>query len=199
MLVNISLNTLGLVVFLFLFWRKLKEDYISSQIFSTSFLILLLLSVGYLISQKYFPFWRFWVSLSGVMLGLIISTLRLRLRFYETFETLIIAFIPWLSMIFLSDAITNSSVFSLIAAVVTMLFTLLYGVLNVRYKDFGWYKSGRIGFAGLTTFGIYFLVRGVVAIFAPFMLSFSGRYETILSGVVAFFLFLGVFNLSRSN
>ena len=47
--------------------------------------------------------------------------------------------------------------------------------------------------------GAFFLARAVVAMVLPFMLSFSGKYEVFLSGIVAFFSFMGVFNLARQK
>jgi hypothetical protein len=195
----IALNLLGFFVFLFIFWKKLKEDYIGNQVFSSAIYITVGVLASYFLSDKFFSAWWFWAGFLGFIVGLVIATIHFKLRFYETFEAAIIAFLPWLSFVFLADAIRSSSWFSLGISVFTLIFVFLFGFLNSRYRDFGWYKSGKIGFAGLTTLGVYFLTRGVVAIILPFMLSFVRNYEVMLSGLAAFFLFLAVFNLSRKS
>ena len=199
MITSIILNILGFVVFLFIFWKRLKEDYLASQVFTSAIYIATATFGLYLISLRWAFGWWFWLGFLGFVLGVLLSTVRYRLRFYETFEAAVIAFFPWLSLVFLSDAINNKSYFSLGFSLASLVFIFLFGFLNSRYKDFGWYKSGRIGFAGLTTLGIFFLTRGAIAIILPFMLSFVRDWETILSGFTAFFIFLAVFNLSRQS
>jgi len=179
------------------FWRRMKEDYVNSQIFASTIFIFLLTMVFYLVSKRFLVRYEFWLSFVGFMSGITLSSYRFKLRFYETLETSIVSVLPLTSGVYLLDAVKHSSLFSLGAFVVTFGFIYLYKFINTRYKNFGWYKSGRIGFAGLTTLGIYFMLRGVVAIIFPFMLSFSGSYDTIISGAVSFFLFLAVFDLSR--
>lgn len=197
MIYSLLLILFGSLWFSFVFWRRLKEDYINNQIFTSIIIIFLLTSAVYFISAKYLPRYTFWLSFLGFILGVAFSSSRFKLRFYETFESSIIAMFPFLSGIFLVDVVKHSSLFSLGAFAVTFSFQFIYRFINNRYKNFGWYKSGRIGFAGLTTLGIYFIIRGVVAIIFPFVLSFSGSYETIISGTASFLLFLAVFDLSR--
>lgn len=190
---------LGAFWFAFVFWRKLKEDYLNSQIFAATLAIALFISAFCFIAGKYLAGYLFWGGFAGFMLGIAVSSYRLKLRFYETFEAAVAAVFPPLSGVFLWDGIRRSSLFSLAAFVVTAGFLMIYKFINDKYKNFGWYKSGRIGFAGLTTLGLYFILRGAVALVFPFMLSFSGGYETIVSGVASFFLFLAVFDLSKKT
>lgn len=197
MVVKIFFNLLGILIFAFLFWRKEKEDYLPNQIFTTFFLILLGVSLFLLISKFFLPGAWFWLSMLGFMAGFFLSALKLGLRIYETLEAALASVLPWLSFSYLSDSITSTSWFSLIGFGITLGTFFLYLSLNTRYKNFSWYKSGRIGFAGLTSIGIYFLIRGLIAIFFPFVLSFVGDFEPILSGIAAFAFFSMVFNLSR--
>ena len=199
MAIGILFNVLGIIIFLFLFWKKLKEDYISTQIFSSAFIIIAGTLVFYLISRFYIPAWWFWFGFFGFLVGLVIAILRFGLRPYETFEAVIISVLPWVSLLYLNDSIKNASLTSLIGFAITLGIVFLYIFLNSRYKNFTWYKSGRVGFAGLTSIGIYFLIRGLIAIFFPFVVSFVVDYEPILSGSFAFSFFLLVFNLSRKS
>lgn len=199
MIEKLGLFLLGFLLFSFFFWRKLKEDYLESQIFTSIFIILGTVLLLLLISLKFFPAWWFWMAFLGFILGLGLATSRFRLRFYETLEAGIVSAFPWLACAFFYDGIKNSSWFSLAYFIFILLFLVLYQTLNVRYKDFGWYKSGKIGFAGLTTLGVFFLTRGVIAILFPFVLSFVGELEAIVSGTMAFLVFLAVFNLSKKT
>jgi len=199
MLIGILFNVLGIVIFLFLFWKKLKEDYISAQIFSSAFLIIVGIFGFYLISKFYMVTWWFWFGFIGFIVGLVIAILKFGLRPYETFEAALISILPWISLLYLNDSIKSASWISLIGFAITGGIIFLYIFLNSKYKNFTWYKSGRVGFAGLTSLGIYFLIRGLIAIFFPFVVSFVVDYEPILSGSLAFSFFLLVFNLSRKS
>ncbi len=198
-LANIILNALGLLVFLFLFWKRLKDDYTSNQIFSTSFLILFAVIVSSLISTNFFVNQMFWLNFLAVSIGLTVGVLRYKLRIYESLEAAVISILPWIGLRFLSDSITNSALPLLIASGVILLLILLFFVFDRHYKRFSWYKSGRVGFAGLTILGIFFLIRAVVAAAFGDVLSFWNVYDTILSAAVAFFAFLTVYNLAQKS
>ena len=199
MLFSVASTILGVVIFLFIFWNKQREDYPSGEIFSTSFYILLGIGLGYALSREFFASWWFWASLAGLAAGLALGLLKYRFRFFEAFEALVIGIFPWLSLLFLSDSISSSSIFSFAAFVVIVALMALYHFLDRHYKSFSWYRSGRIGFSGLTVAGVFFLIRAAVASFFPFMLSFVVSIEAILSGVAAFALFLLTFNLARQE
>ena len=199
MLFSVISTILGVAIFLFIFWNKQREDYPSGEIFSTSFYILLGIGLGALFSRQFFPPWWFWTSLAGLGVGLSLGLLRYRFRFFETFEALVIGIMPWVSLFYLSDSIASSSIFSFVAFVVVVALMALYHFLDRHYKSFSWYRSGRIGFSGLTVAGLFFLIRAAVASFFPFVLSFVVSVEAILSGIAAFILFLLTFNLARQE
>jgi len=102
-------NSIGLFVFLFVFWRKLKEDYISSQVFSTSFSIVLGIVLFNILTRIFFPTWWFWASFLGVSIGYAVGRFRFKLRALETLQALIIALLPWLGLNFLANAVSNSN------------------------------------------------------------------------------------------
>lgn len=199
MLIKAFLIIAGNLLFFFLFWKKLKEDYAADIIFTTAFYIVAGLIFAYILSMKFFPEFWFWFSFAGLLLGFLFALNRHKLRFMETFEAVIVAIAPALALLFLSDWIVNQNFHSLFLAIKTFVIFILFFLLDKHYKRFAWYKSGRIGFSGLTVMGAFFLLRAVVAMVLPFMLSFSGKYEVFLSGIVAFFSFMGVFNLARQK
>ena len=197
MLANIVTSVLGVLLFLFIFWKRLKEDYISEIIFKSAFYILVGLAIAYSLSFYFLPAWFLWVSFAGSLLGLLFGIFTLRVRFYETLEALIISFLPWLSLLFLGDSVSNSSLSSFLAFVITLIMIFVSYWFSDHYKDFTWYKSGKIGFAGLATLALILVIRSVIAIFGIHVLSFV-RQDAIVSGALAFISFLMIFNLGRN-
>jgi len=90
LIASIFTNVLGIFVFLFIFWKRLREDYSAEIIFKTAFDILVGLLAGFLLSLKFAPIACFWLIMAGALLGLAFAIFRLRVKFYETFEALII-------------------------------------------------------------------------------------------------------------
>ena len=197
MLANIIITLAGILIFLFLFWRRLKEDYPSEIVFTTSVFMLLGTSLGLLLSKKFIPAFWFWGAFSGASLGLLIGVLRYKLRIFEVMEAGTLGLLPWLGIAFLGDSIINSSLPSFLAFFAITCLVTLFAFLDSHYKNFAWYRSGRVGFSGLTTLALFFLLRAGFAPFFPFVISFTGRQDAILSAVVAFAFFLLTFNLAR--
>lgn len=190
---------LGIFIFLFAFWRRLKEDYLSTQIFSTSLYILIGVLLGNIISFKFFPDGWFWLSIIGIVVGFSVGILRFRLKFFETTEALVISSLPGLGLVFLHDSMVNSSSASFMGFLVILLLILSFLFLDAHYKKFTWYKSGKIGFSGFTILGFLFLVRAAIATVFPYVLSFAGKLDIYLSAMFAFASFLIVFNLSKQQ
>lgn len=197
MLVNIAVSFLGILALLFIFWKRLKEDYASEIIFKSAIFILVGIGVGWGWSQRFFPNWFFWTSLTGALMGLLLAILKFKLKFYESLEAFIISSFPWLAFMFLEDSVVNSSLSSFLAFVAVLIVVFVSYWLDTHYKGFTWYKSGRIGFAGLATAALVFLVRSILATGGVTMLSFVGRLESVLSGIAAFICFLLLFDLAR--
>jgi hypothetical protein len=189
----------GLFIFLFLFWKRLKEDYASSIIFTSAFYMILGVFAGSIISDRFFPAWWFWADFLGIILFLFLGIFRFKLRVFETLEAAVISFLPWLSFVFLEDSIKKTSTQSLFGFLGILFLISIFFLLDKSYKRFTWYKSGRVGFSGMTTLGTFFLTRALVASFVPNMLSLVGKFESILSAMLAFFAYLMVFNLARET
>ncbi len=197
MIANWLANVLGIIIFLFLFWKKLKEDYSSNIIFSLAFFILMGTLIGFLVSKYFFPAWFFWMEGFGAFLGLSLGITKYNTRFFETYEAFYISLMPWLSLFYLSQLINNPSFGIAMVTIVNFGFIIIFNFINVRYKNFSWYKSGKIGLAGLLTSGTFFLTRAVIASLIPSVISFLGLSEIVLSGVCAFTIFLLIYNLSK--
>ena len=145
------------------------------------------------------PLWWFWLSIVFISFGFLIGIYRFKLRIFEVIEALVVSLLPLVAIVFLRNYLSTQSIYLLFASLVSLFLFVVFLVIDKHYKRFTWYKSGRIGFSGLTIFGIFFLIRAIVAVFLPSMLSFSGKYEVYLSAIVAFAAFLTLFNLARQK
>jgi hypothetical protein len=201
---------LGVFCYLYFFWNRLKEDYVSLQIFSSAFYILGGILGGYLLSKflvasrlmvfgVYETGVHFWLSVIGSAAGFAISIFRFKLKFFETFEAYGMGLIYVLLSVFVVNTFSALSIVSLIASTSVALLIVLFYFLETKYKNISWYKSGKVGFSGLVVLGIFFLVRGAVALKFDFVLTFLGRIESVISLILTFFIFLAIYNLSQQK
>jgi len=197
--ITIALNFIAAFIFLFILWKKLKEDYLSSQIFNTGIIILFFVALLHYLSSIFIPDFWFWAVIFGALIGLAIGVIRYKYKLFETLEALIIALLPWYGIFFLTDAINNKSLTSLIGSSIIILLIAVYLLLDKHYKKFSWYKSGKVGFSGLSVLGLLFIIRAIVAISFENVLSFAERHDALLSGILAFASFLSVFHLARKK
>lgn len=197
MVSQVVTNLLGGLIFLYLFWKKLKDDYAGDMIFTTSFYVLAGIGLGLVVSKIIVPSWWFWLGLAGVSLGAGVGIIRFHLKTFELIEALAFSLIPWLGLAFASDSISNSSLSSFIGFGVCALLLALFIYLDRHYKNISWYASGRVGFSGLMVLAILFSLRALVALFFPFVLSFVGVWEPLISGLTAFIFYFLVFNLAK--
>lgn len=199
MITSILVNFFGVLSFLYFFWRRLKEDYPSNEIFSTAFFMLAGILTGSFVSRLYFPEWFFWTGFLGAGLGFSVGLLRFQFRFHESLEAAGVSFLPWLGLLFLGDSTANSSVASLFGFLICIFLIGGFFVLDIHYKKLTWYRSGRVGFAGLAVTGFFFLIRAVVAAIYPHVITVPGRFDAIISSIVAFAFFLVIYNLAKSE
>lgn len=197
---NLGLNLLGIIFFLFLFWKRLREDYSSELIFKTAFLTIFGIGIFWLISFKFLPAWFLWFTFLGALLGISLSIYRFHLRTYEVIESLVISVMPWLAIVFLANSVFNSSLSSFLGFVAILIFIFVFYYLDVHYKNFTWYKSGRVGLTGLVIVALIFITRFVVVIFNTSVLSFvSQKLELILSGVMFAIVTFFIYKLSKDE
>ena len=197
MLINLVANIVGALIFLFVLWKRLKEDYSAEIIYATGFYMLSGLVLGLVASFYISPGWWFWFSFLGLSLGFVFPVLKFKLRFYETLEASTVGLILWLLVMFLWHAVVYANVTSLLGGLVLAAILLLFFFMDRKYKGFSWYTSGRVGFSGMTTLGVFFLTRALFASYSVSVLSLTGKWDAILSSVIGFTAFLLVYNLSR--
>lgn len=183
-------NFFGILLFLFLFWKKLKEDYHYEKIFNLGLISILGLTIGHLIASSYFIDYRFWFQFLGLGLGFILGIYWQKIKFFESLDALIVSILPWFSLAYLSQAIQNSSLVSFVVFWAGLFLIFVYFYLDSQYRKFIWYKSGRVGFSGLTVVSIFFALRILIS---------NSVVESYISGAVAFVFFLLLFNLSKNK
>jgi hypothetical protein len=203
-------NIIGSVIFLFFLWRRLREDYPTNKIFSLGFFVIGAIVGSILISGIIIPNVRkvyffdpaglwFWISFAGGVIVLSISLIRLKMRFFEGIEAASIGMFFWFLVLLASYALIFKLSQVLIYAAIVAALIFLFFFLDKRYKRFTWYKSGKVGFSGLTLLAIFFLVRAAIAIIDPTMLSFIGKIDALISAILSFLFFLSVYNLGGLN
>lgn len=173
------------LIFLFIFWKRLKEDYVSEIIFSTAFLSIVGRIGFWYLGSFFIPSYFFWLALLGAILGLLVGILRSRMNFFETVDAFIFASLPTLTIIFLEDSAKNSSLTSFIAFVFTLILIFLFFVINANYKRFGWYKSGRVGISGFLVALIFFTARAISSFWGIDMLTFVTGEAYYSLGMIA--------------
>lgn len=189
-------NIFGILIFLFLFWRTLKDDYHFEKIFNLGFLTIFSVLLSLLLNN-FFPlnYW-FWIVLISASITMFISAKRTRMKLFEIIEAFSISALPWLSFYFLEDSIKKSSLSSFLAFWTTLICIFIYFLIKSYYRSFTWYKSGRVGISGILTLLIFFLFRVVTSLFFPQVISFAGKIEPYLSGSTSLLLIFLMYNLS---
>lgn len=139
----------------------------------------------------------FWFALVFYTISLFLAIYRFQMRFFETIEASAVGILLWFTVVFVSFSLSHPSTSSLLSSLYLVLLPLLFIYLDKKYKNISWYKSGKVGFSGLFTLGIFFLSRSLVAIGSFTVLSLSGRFDIVLSAAMSFLLFFAVYNLSQ--
>lgn len=199
MLIDTLFIVIGILTFLFVFWKRLREDYVVSQIFTTSFYIIIGIIVGYVLSVYFFYAWFFWVSLVAAISSMFLGIFKYKLSLVEIFEAVVLGLLTVFALFLFHDLISKGNVLSGVGGSVIFLLLIVFFFLDSRYRRFSWYKSGRVGFSGLTISGAFFLLRAVVAVTFGDVISFVGNIDAYLSAIVAFLSFLVLFNLARQK
>lgn len=205
---SVVASAIGIFGFLFLFWRRLKEDYSATLIFSAAFNIVGFLLAGFIlfngISQRIMPtaifnsreLW-FWGAFAGFLVGFRYSLVKFKLKGVETFEASVLGILFWAGIGYVLNFLQARDTYSIWLGVSVFFLIFLFYFLDKRYKSFSWYKSGRIGFSGIFVGGMYFIFRAIFGLFNPDAFSVIGKVDIIPSAVVAFLLFFSLYNLSE--
>ncbi len=180
MFMMIIANILGVFLFLYLFWKTLKEDYLYEQIFNLAFLILIGVLIGFITSNFIFKDYWFWMILLGSLLGFSLGVIKQKMKFFESLEGYAIGLLPWIGLFYLTDSIKHSSLSLFLASWAVVLTVFIYFFCKSHYRSFTWYKSGRVGFAGVIALIVFFITR-IIFTFGSIEMYFSISATLLLS------------------
>jgi len=199
MIIKIVANFFGAVLFLYLLWRRLKEDYKREDVISAAFLILIADYLGFLLAKYLLPGWWFWVCLVFSFSALYFSSRKFKIKIFEAIDAYVFSSFSLLTMYLLQLLISDPSLVLGLTFLVSLIFVAAFLVVNANYKRFRWYKSGRVGFTGIAISALFFLTKGVIALFADGVVLFSGVVEPYLAfTLVAVCVFI-IYRLSRTQ
>lgn len=188
---------------LFVYWRRLREDYISKTIFKSGLVVLsftyamsfltLKLSTHLQANKVYDPagFW-FWTALVAYLIGLVYTSKKFRIKLNENFDAFTAGLIVNLLVIYIFQLVINQNFASMAMTLFFLVALILFNFLDTRYHKVGWYKSGKIGFSSLLIFALIFFVRALDSMFVTGIITMSGRVDFVLSLLTSF---LGAFSL----
>ncbi len=195
---RIVFGLVAFVTYLFLFWKRTKDDVLPNAVFTSSLYVLVGTAIGSLVAYYFQASMMFWIALVGSAVGFLIGKFRYNLPTVESVEALGISLLSVFAFIHL-DGVLRGDMIGLIWFFVGFGMLFLFVILDANYKKLTWYKSGRIGFAGFTVFGLFFLIRAILASFTISMLSLVSPYDVYLSGLASILCFSVVFYLSRKT
>ena len=134
----------------------------------------------------------FWAVMATLFVSQMVIARLTQMKYYEVFEASALSSLYLLISFFISQTLFLGA--GLILGLVAF-----YYFLEHNYKQFAWYRSGKVGFSALTTLAIFFLVRALVAFVAPEALLLFGKIDTIISSLAAMITFASLYQLAQSQ
>lgn len=194
----------GILISLFIVWKKLREDYPDNEIFLLSLGIIAGAAAGYFgatLAHLVVGDLRFWGAVFGGFSAGIALTRKLSMRGFEVLE----AFVPasavyllfvWVTRVpWLSFGRTPEFLRILAGLGIVVLSLLVYLYFSKSYRRFLWYPSGKLGLASLVSLVFFFLGRAVLANIASGVLPWLERILDTAFGVIGGTLILVVLYL----
>ena len=190
---------LGSLLYLFNYWRRLREDYSGNQIFGSAMIVFALLAVSLLVSGFINSEYWFLLFFLSTAVGIVIGAKRFKLKLFEVFDATISS---WLIMGFCLVLSMNLFVFPKIEYLITqaglIFLSAIFVFIDKRYANMSWYKSGKVGLSGLFTLAVFFLLKCILAAVFNDVVLFGQVRDIVFSGSTAFLLFLTIFIRARN-
>ena len=181
------LSFLSVFVFSFVLWRKLKEDYPNDKIFLLTAGLVFTMVVGNWVTWS-LPIFSFWISLFLAVLAGVYLVKKLDLRLFEVIDSVTPAWFWFLMLGNFTGFLSTRALGALVESAMAGVATLSFMFFNARYRNFPWYPSGKVGFAGLASLGVYCLLRAILGTYITLTSSLS---VGIFNGIMGLVLFLG--------
>lgn len=201
LLQTILLYSLAIFAFMFVWWRGIKDEIGVNEAITTSVYLALALLIGLgagaIASQRVGSISNFftpsglgyWFAVLFSFLCLYFTMRHSGVGFFDYFEKFVNAML-WMGLF-----VTGMHL------VVVALSLFLFIWFRSTYKKISWYKSGKVGFAGLMAVAFYFLIRAVVELLMVNLLSFGsiGRIDGVFSIGVVFLAIYSLYNLANNT
>lgn len=203
------IRIVGMVMFLYLLWRNLKESYEDQKIIGYSWLALLGFLIGGRLGYGLIN-WGIWnndltdwlmvwnkpgmsymIGYLGLVLVTWFYTKKQQWKFLNFMEDLVRPFLVFLSLMMIDE--WTRSKFSWQVLIYILMIILIYMLSNWlvgRYRSFVWYKSGKKGFVLLATNFLFFLVLAFV-----FGVFGDNLVNLILASIISLISVVGLFIL----
>jgi len=192
------IRTLGIILFAYLTWRSLRENYEEDKIVTYSWVALLSFFIGGRIVYGLVNFgvwndsWMSWFSVwdkpgisyvGGALVLLLINFIFSRVNSWK--------FIPFcedglindliLLVFLMADEFLRTKFDLKIGIYLLFLIVMIFFVkfAKKKYRSFVWYKSGKKGFAFLSTAFLSFLILGFLGMFFKVNIIYSVLYWVI--------------------
>ena len=181
------------LVYLFVFWRKLKEDYYQESLFSLGLTQYVFLAGLYLVATRARLVNFYYLEMIFALGGYLLISYwfkRDSANKLEIAEGMLISF--WLV-----DALWSSYLGLFWGAGLSIFSAIVFVVVNKNYKKFNWYRSGRVGIAGITALGLRSLIKGSLVLMMP--VQFPYRFAPLVFGLFAFANFMLVYKLANKK
>lgn len=188
-------SIIGIILFLYLVWRNLKEDYKSEYLISYTWLALLGFFVGGRLTfglinwgvwnesiWNWFNFWQFkGLNLIGGYLFLVLTTFLVskyrNWKMWSFAEDSVNFFIVFIFFLLTDELISSKFNFKNILFLVILLIGFVLALwLKGKYRSFVWYKSGKKGFVFFAVNFLVFLLLSFVSLLFREQLIFSYLY-----------------------
>lgn len=188
---------IGLVLFSFVVWRKLREDYTDDQIFTLTLSLTVIAGIGNFLLSQYLAQFPFWPQAVFIFLGLFYLIRKMNMKFFEAADAFapawFIFYLFFLVGVFIEEGLLLNKYSELFAPIVAL---LAYQFFQKNYRRFSWYPSGKVGFAGLAALVIFFAIRAPVAIYSSGMVLLGGIVDGIASLVLTILLLAALYRRS---
>lgn len=189
------LVALAVISFSYVFWLRLREDYTSDQIFSSTIIFLFGGLLGFIIFDRWLPNFSFWGFFLGVILFFLYAIKKIGLKLYEVGDAVALG-MSWFLVFFYAALLLKNGVgeklFRVLDIMPAALTLVAFYVYLKNYRMFSWYPSGKIGFIGGSLGVVYFVILALVAIYRFLMLSFLGSVWDALISFMTCLFFVGV-------
>lgn len=195
-IIGVFLISVAIFVYLFVYWRELKDDSIASQIFSSSIIVLIFSMSSHFVTNYFLKDYKMLILILVFGVSYIFAMKYNRIKLYEGFDAIVISTLN--SLAFLSLFLYKNWEFKWIIFYVSIyLCILIFHLVRKNYKSFIWYTSGKRGFAGLFTVGVFFLFRSLLFFIDPEYLPYLNSYDIFVSGLISLSAFLNIFMLAK--